>query len=128
MRRRRTAAALVGLALVAVVTGCTTLPTYGPVHTRADSASSTDTAVTYFVPPGPGAGDDPQTIVRGFLLAMQANPPGTAVAREFLTDRARTTWRPVVGTVVYDTTTIAGSGSQVEVALHGVHTLDGRGP
>ena len=89
-------------ALVAVLlaAGCSTLPTSGEVHTQRDGAADGPQQVPYFAPPGPAPGADRESIVRGFLLATQANPPSTSVARSFLTDQAKITWKPA-GTLVY---------------------------
>ena len=37
---------------------------------------------------------------------MQANPLSTSVAREFLSERARDTWMPNRGTIVYEAFTV----------------------
>lgn len=117
--------ALVAAALV--VAGCTTLPTSGTVHTRTDADANSVNQAPYFAPPGPADGADPQSIVSGFLLALQANPPSTAVARSFLVDSARATWKPAQGTIVYDGTSYAGDGPLVRARLTGAHRLDQRG-
>ena len=44
----------------------------------------------------------PPPIVSGFLVAMQANPLSTSVARTFLSEHARGTWKPNRGTIVYE--------------------------
>jgi hypothetical protein len=119
---------LLGVALLAVaLCACSTLPVTGDVHSDpAGSEEATDQA-PYFAPPGPGKEDSPEEIVRGFLLAMQANPPSTAVARSFLTSRAKATWRPGQGTVVYDAPTIETVGGQVIARLRGAHQLSPHG-
>lgn len=125
---RRKLDGLVGALLAAlVVTGCTTLPTEGPVHTRTDDGSDTVNEAPYFSPPGPAEGADPEAIVNGFLLAVQANPPSTAVARSFLTDDAKAVWKPAAGTVVYDNATLSAHGDQVRARLSGAHRLDPSG-
>src|SRR5690349_14740113 len=96
--RAAVAVALLGM----LVCGCSTLPTTGAVHTRPDTNAGSGDEAPYFAPPGPTPGAGREDVVRGFLLAMQANPPSTAVARSFLSARARASWKPVNGTVVYD--------------------------
>ncbi|MCW2784864.1 MAG: hypothetical protein JWP74_1381 [Marmoricola sp.] len=123
--RRRTGGLL--LLVVLVLTGCSTLPVSGPVHTRPDQSGDDGSAAPYFVPPGPSHGDDQAGIVRGFLLAMQANPPSTAIAREFLSARARASWKPVQGTIVYDSSVVVDSDTSVEARLSDAHRLDPRG-
>ncbi len=123
----RIAVSLAGLAAMAA---CTTLPDSGPVHRLPDSTGRAGTTAPYFAPPGPRAGDSPEAIVSGFLQAMQANPPSTAVARGFLTEQARSTWKPNRGTIVYDASTVeqeAGTTGQVIARLSDAHSLDSRG-
>jgi hypothetical protein len=118
---------VVASALVAVACGCSTLPDSGEVHTRAGSTEETPSQALYFAPPGPSVGDSQEGIVRGFLLAMQANPPSTAVARSFLSKRAKSTWRPDQGTIVYDAPTVSTVDGQVVARLRGAHRLSPEG-
>lgn len=126
---RTTPRSLLTAALLAALlaTGCTTLPVSGPVHTRPDADSGSDGQAPYFAPPGPVAGDDPAAVARGFLLATQANPPSTSVARSYLSSDARSGWKPVQGTLVYDGATVLPTTGGAQVRLTGVHRLDGRG-
>ena len=123
----RAVAVATALLLAALVAGCTTLPTTGAVHTRPDTEASSSSQAPYFVPPGPTPGDDPAGVVRGFLLAMQANPPSTAVARSFLSSRARSQWKPVGGTIVYDSSSVVPVGESVVARLTDAHRLDASG-
>ena len=117
-----------GLAvLIALLCGCSTLPVSGEVHTAPADEDSTSDQAPYFAPPGPTKGDTPEGIVRGFLLAMQANPPSTAVARGFLSARAKTTWRPSQSTIVYDAPTVSTVDGQVTARLRGAHQLSPEG-
>jgi hypothetical protein len=116
-------AAVLGLLL----SGCSTLPDTGDVHTRPAGSEETTTEAPYFAPPGPSEGDGQESIVRGFLLAMQANPPSTAVARSFLSNRAKTSWKPSQGTIVYDAATVETTGTQVTAGLRGAHRLSPQG-
>jgi hypothetical protein len=113
--------------LAVLVCGCSTLPDSGTVHTRPADTQETANQVPYFAPPGPSDGADRADIVRGFLLAMQANPPSTAVARSFLSDRAKGTWNPNQGTVVYDASTVDTVGGQVVARLRSAHRLSPSG-
>ncbi len=116
-----------GLALLVALTGCTTLPDSGPVHAGPNPSVNVALDAPYFEPPGPTPGDDPAGIVRGFLLAMQANPPSTTIAREFLSQHARGDWKPVQGTIVYDVATVEASGASVSARLSDAHHLDPSG-
>lgn len=125
----RGAALLAGLlAVLLVVTGCGGLPEDGPVRHYAGSRAGNPQEPAYFTPPGPAPGASAVAIVKGFMLAMQANPPSTAVARSFLTARARGTWKPNEGTLVYGASTVSqGASGQVTVRLVDAHGLDARG-
>ena len=118
---------LVVSALVTLACGCSTLPDSGDVHTRPASSEETSNQALYFAPPGPTLGDNQEAIVRGFLLAMQANPPSTAVARSFLSSRAKATWKPDQGTIVYDAATVTTTDGQVTARLRGAHQLSPQG-
>jgi hypothetical protein len=118
---------LVASALVALACGCSTLPDSGDVHTRPASSDETAGQTTSFRPAGPSPGDSQENIVRGFLLAMQANPPSTAVARGFLSSRAKSTWKPAQSTIVYDAATVTTTAGQVVARLRGAHQLSPEG-
>lgn len=113
--------------LVVLMCGCSTLPDSGDVHTRPAGSEETANQAPYFAPPGPNEGEEPEGIVRGFLLAMQANPPSSAVARSFLSDRAKATWKPNQGTIVYDAATVETVDGQVLARLGGAHRLSPQG-
>jgi hypothetical protein len=119
--------ALCAGALACVAVGCSTLPDSGAVHTLPDRAGETGGQASYFVPPGPAKDAPPSDIVRGFLRAMQANPPSTRVARSFLSDRAKETWKPKEGTIVYDAASVDSSGDQVTARLRGAYRLSPNG-
>ncbi|RNL78643.1 LpqB family beta-propeller domain-containing protein [Nocardioides marmorisolisilvae] len=113
---------LVGLlAAVLLAAGCSTLPTSGEVHSRPDVDAGGPGQAPYFVPPGPTKGDDRAGVVRGFLLAMQANPPSIVVARQFLSERAH--WQPDQGTVIYNTSTVEPTADSVVARLGDAHRL-----
>jgi len=114
------------VAVAALCCACSTLPDSGVVHTQPDAAETGNPA-PYFAPPGPSADDDPEEIVRGFLLAMQANPPSTSVARSFLSTRVKNTWNPNQGTIVYDAATVQTTDGQLTARLRGAHRLSPSG-
>lgn len=109
------------------LSGCTRLPESGAVHTRQEPTSRTDRQAPYFAPPGPAKGDTPAEVVSGFLAAMQANPPGTEVARRFLARDVRDTWNPSLGTIVYEAAPVDADGTTVRVRFSNVQRLDARG-
>ena len=66
-------------------------------------------------------------IVKGFLVAMQANPINRGPARSFLSAHARPGWKPDSGTIVYESSSIRMHGPDVVVRLNDVHQLDASG-
>jgi len=123
--RRGAIAALI--ALTFLVSACGLLPTGGPVVKQEVKAGSENTEQTYFYPPGPSKGDSRSEIVKGFLVAMQANPINFGPARSFLSAHARPGWKPDAGTIIYESSTIRMHGREVLVQLSDVHQLDASG-
>ena len=58
---------------------------------------------------------------------MQANPLSTSVARTFLSERARETWKPNRGTVVYEAFEVSPTQHGAKVRLADTRRLDARG-
>lgn len=116
------------LLLLALLAGCVTLPRTGEVVTEPGQGPADDTAGSYdYTPSGPRPGASPVTIVEDFLLAMQASPQSTAVARKYLTDEARAGWFPEKTTMVYGTKLVTGSNRRFTVSLDQTVQLDSRG-
>jgi hypothetical protein len=120
-------AVVLAMVTAALLSGCTTLPESGAVHRQATDQPDRPQDAPYFNPPGPAKDASPAAIVSGFLIAMQANPLSTSVAREFLTDRARAEWKPNRGTIVYDAFTVDPTIEGADVRLADTHHLDARG-
>ncbi len=118
-------AGLLGLSLL--LGGCAGLPDSGPVRTEPAGSQVEDEPPVEFTPDGPRAGAAPIEIVRGFLVAMQATPLTTSVARQFLTAEGSSGWVPEHGTVVYDDETRTEAGDDVLLTLGNTVSLDGRG-
>ena len=115
------------LSALLLATGCSLLPTSGAVHRENDASQVTTGATTQFAPPGPGKGDSPTQVVKGFLLAMTAVPLTTSVARSFLTEDAQPAWNPNRSTVVYQSSAIDLVPDGVRVTLGDAQHLDSRG-
>ncbi len=107
--------------------GCSTLPESGSIHRQAADRPTRPQDAPYFNPPGPAKDSTPAAIVSGFLVAMQANPLSTSVARKYLTERARSTWMPNQGTIVYEAFSVFPSRDGARVRLADTRRLDGRG-
>lgn len=128
-RAARLAAALLSAALLTTAAGCVGLPESGPV---IETDGSTGTPVTSGVrydplPPLPDASR--AEIVRGFLDAMTAVPIQTTSAAEFLTQEARSSWRPEQETITYgERSSAIDTGIEVSVRmLEGGNRFDSRG-
>ena len=116
--------ALLGL----VLAGCVSLPQSGGVQSGPDQEQAEPSDAPFdYTPDGPSPGAAPVDIVGGYLLAMQATPLSTAVAREFLTDEASKAWDPEKGTVVYGSSSLTDKGRAVGLSLSETVQLDGRG-
>ncbi len=118
---------LVGL-LAVTLAGCVSLPRDGTVRSGPVQEQGEQSQAPFdYTPDRPRPGAAPLDIVGGYLLAMQATPVRTAVAREFLTDQAGTDWVPDRSTVVYDGSSLQRSGRTVRMELSGTAQLDARG-
>ncbi|MCW2762597.1 MAG: hypothetical protein JWR85_2798 [Marmoricola sp.] len=111
----------------AVLGACTTLPESGSIHRQAADRPDRPQDAPYFNPPGPAKDGSPSAIVSGFLVAMQANPLTTSVARQFLSERAQGTWQPNRGTIVYGAFEVATTSAGAKVRLADTRRLDARG-
>lgn len=125
--RRRLVALLLLACTAALGAGCAALPQNGPVHRAAGEPASSAPEEPYFDPPGPAAGASRTDIVKGFLVAMQANPINSGAARGFLSEHASASWKPDDGTIVYDTSAVDQRGSAVVARFSDTHRLDADG-
>jgi hypothetical protein len=92
MRLLRTVAVLLS---ALVVGGCSGLTAEGPVQPGLEvGAEQAPSANLRYVFPGPGAGDDPEDIVSGFLRAGAASDGLYDNARKFLTITVSESWNP----------------------------------
>jgi len=124
-----TRARLVLLVLLAgLLAGCVGMPEAGPVRTEpADDLLDAEPPVD-FTPGGPTAGADPLEIARGFLVAMQASPLSTTVARQYLTAESSSSWVPEQGTLIYtDELRTEVGATDVRLDLSDTTALDRRG-
>ncbi|MFI9789177.1 LpqB family beta-propeller domain-containing protein [Streptomyces leeuwenhoekii] len=92
---RAVAYAVGGAVLLA---GCASMPDSGDLR-GVESTPRQDTQVRVFAMP-PAENAPPSEIVQGFLEALTSDDPHFETAREYLTDKARRTWRPELSTTV----------------------------
>jgi hypothetical protein len=126
-RRLRVAALALVLLVGSALAGCSSLPESGPVRVSSENGADQPQGAPYFNPPGPAEDGSPSAIVSGFLVAMQANPLSTSVARSFLSERARGSWKPNRGTIVYEASTVTPTRTGARVRLSDTRRLDSRG-
>ncbi len=130
MTRPGTVRAVLGAAVASLcllAAGCVSIPSSGPVQRDPSRGVQVNDTSSYFSPPGPRPGDTRLGIAQGFLIAMQANPLSTTVAQEYLTEDARSSWRPQRRTLVYDEFPVSEQRRQVVLTLAGAEALDGQG-
>lgn len=124
---------VVVVALVAILlTGCSSLPTSGPVRAGRDLQADRDDVGVRVIGQPPVPGSRPQDIVRGFLQAGADFVNDHAVARLYLAPAARERWRPSTGTAVYDRSegpfSVEASGAgEVALTATEVASIDGQG-
>ncbi|GAA1848599.1 LpqB family beta-propeller domain-containing protein [Microlunatus capsulatus] len=100
MSTRRGPAALLLVLLLAALTGCVSIPTSGPVDKVEGQQPTCQSCVNVEVAP-PYPGDTGREVVEGFLRANANYQSGYAVARQFLTRDAASTWTTDQGVVIY---------------------------
>lgn len=97
---RRTVAVLIAGLLF--VSGCSSIPTVGPVGTATASAGGNSlTNQLNYSPPGPVEGAGPQEIIEGFIRAGVGAAEDYSVAREYLTPELTASWVPNERVVIY---------------------------
>lgn len=92
--------------LLLVLSGCTNLPTAGPVQVGGPLDAPDDAQVQYLAS-GPVEGATQQEILEGFLAAGAAAQDNHRVARLFLTDNLAAEWNPLQESIV------RGGGSSI---------------
>jgi hypothetical protein len=124
--RRLTPAAV--LALVAVLAGCSTVPSSSPTVqiTQVAEPTAGDVGIE---PLGPESGATPEEVVRGFIDASASVVRNHPVAREYLSDQAAITWKDSDGVTVIsgDYAPVQKQSGAVEVTSTLVGTVDERG-
>ncbi|HEV2798806.1 MAG TPA: LpqB family beta-propeller domain-containing protein [Nocardioides sp.] len=124
--RSGTVRAVVAAAACALLTGCVSMPTDGPVAEPQVSAATDDEPGIAFNPRPPKAGESAPEIVEGFLEAMKATPIGMTVARQFLSQGTADTWAPEQ-IITYAEPGTATGVTTVRKTLTDVNLYDERG-
>ncbi len=92
------------LFLLVALTGCSALPTSGPVRVAGPQNVTDDDSVQY-LPAGPVEGATQREILDGFLAAGAAAQDNYRISRSFLTDQFANEWDPTSETLVRGTST-----------------------
>ncbi|MCU1633653.1 MAG: hypothetical protein JWM61_2305 [Micrococcaceae bacterium] len=93
-RRAQELVAALLVACVLLLTGCSAIPTTGPVGVISASEGEPDVVAPVFDPEGPAPGATPERILRDFITAGTGASEGYSVARQFLTPELQETWQP----------------------------------
>lgn len=125
MRRR-----LLVLLTAAALVGCAQLPGSSPVHEGLERAPEPEGIV--FLAPDPPPGGSPEEIVSGFLDAATAGVADRfETAQKYLTDAARSSWKPSAGVTIYSGSTQPQvqerTPSRVDVTVPVAGIVDERG-
>jgi len=91
---------LFAVALLLTLTGCAALPISGPVRIGPELTPNADVESFYYSPAGPVDGASQAEILSGFLAAGTGPQNDYAVAREFLSESARSSWNPSLEVLV----------------------------
>lgn len=124
---------LMAALLMAVLSGCSSIPTTGPVGTASADSDGSSLVDTFAVAPrGPSqsGGESPAEILQGFITAGTGAADDYSVAREFLTDSLAETWTPNDRVLIYgaDPDIVpSADGKSYAIQLEVVGALDTRG-
>ena len=116
------------VALVAVLAGCSTVPTTSATVQITQVAEPTDASVGV-EPVAPQAGATPEEVVRGFIDASASVVRRHPIARQYLSAEAATSWSDSGGVTVIsgDYAPVQTKSGTVEVTGTLVGTVDERG-
>jgi hypothetical protein len=93
---------------LAVLAGCVSVPTAGPLKKVEGRQQGCQNCVNVEVG-APSPGDDPRQIVEGYLRANSNYQPNYSVAKKYLTKMAAEKWSPEDGAWIYDASPTADS-------------------
>ena len=91
--KRMVRTAVVAVVAAAVV-GCAQIPTSSAIQQGPNVQSGLSSDYLYYSPSGPSEGQDPKSVLAGFLNAATGPQNDYAIARQFLIPKLRTTWSP----------------------------------
>lgn len=125
-----------GLLVAGLLAGCAQIPSTSPVVAGAANNPDPREGIFQFIPYGPRDGAKPAELVRGFIGAAAGFSDDHRVARTFLADSRKLTWKPDATVQVFGDyadlsvrSAVAAGGRTAEVTVRGPATLrlDGDG-
>jgi hypothetical protein len=126
----RRGAVLAVLAVLLVLTGCTSIPTHGAVNAGTVQDPGAVNPIGLF-PARPTQDASPEEIVNGFLAAATGQQDSYGVARLFLAPTLAKRWKPLARVLVTDGGTrikeTAGNPASVSAAVPVIGRLDAHG-
>lgn len=87
--------------IVAVATGCVSIPESSSVRAGRATSAPDEQPLSSNTPDGPSPGAGRKEIATGYVSALLAFPPAPDVVRQFMTTEAAADWNPQDGLVVY---------------------------
>lgn len=128
---RFTTLTLVVAIVMLVLTGCSAIPTAGPVGTLQARTLSTDDEAPNFNVTGPTGGESPDGIVRGFFRGGLSAADNYAVAREYMSPELAAKWDATERTLVVDNdpkfAQVDASEDQITANVRVTRILDANG-
>jgi hypothetical protein len=131
-RSRRSTSVLAGLLALCLLllTGCSAIPTKGPVGVIPAAEGEADADAPAFSPEGPAPGASPARILLDFITAGTGAGDGYSVARQFLTKEMADTWEPEERIVLFRSDPRVeerGTEGVYQIQLETTGTVDSRG-
>lgn len=129
--RRRIRAVILATVAVLALSGCAGLPMSGPVNRGNDVNEDAGAPDFSLVPDRPQPGASPEQIVEGFLKAGSGPTGNWEIARMFLDDSIRSSWKPEAGVIIDEQggeRVYSATGQDaLTVSIVGIATIDENG-
>ncbi|WP_035765503.1 LpqB family beta-propeller domain-containing protein [Arthrobacter sp. H20] len=92
---------LLVLPVLLVISGCSSIPTSGPVGVITADSEAGPTDPLIFNPSGPRQDADPESLLRTFIRAGTGAAGDYEIARDYLTDEFAMQWQPEERIIIY---------------------------
>jgi hypothetical protein len=124
-RLRGLAPVLLVVALLALLAGCISEPSGGPVisYSMTQGPGGQSQPLPQIIAQPPAAGWTPEQIVKGFLAASASFAGGQRIAREYLTTKENRGWTPNWSAVVYSSEPNVGAAAYTGTGTGRVATV-----